>query len=84
MHEANALRKPVFATLLLGILSAVAVVFCVLALFDINQQEENQTLEWLVLVISVPIVLGFHGMAFITLTRVLAFLSSKAKSETTP
>ncbi len=64
-------------SIVLGLLSVLAVVASHLALTDISHGEGDLSLEWTVLRISFAVIVAFHISALITLVRLYRYTASK-------
>jgi hypothetical protein len=69
------LKTQIRVTIVLGMLSLLAVLITHLALTDIYHSEADVTLEWSVVRICALVLLVFIGMALFTLRRALRELS---------
>lgn len=65
------LKTQIRVTIVLGVLSLLAVLITHLALTDIYHGEADVTLEWGVVRICALVLLVFIGMALLTLRRAL-------------
>ena len=60
-------------SLILGLLALIWLILSALALADINQNiEPNLNMEWVVVVITLPILLLFIVLSSITIFRIMA------------
>ena len=66
-------------TLILGILSAIAVLFTYLALCDIASHEPDQTLEWYMVGVGLMIWLAFIVTTLITIRFLFGHLDKQSK-----
>ena len=65
------IKKYAIITLILSVISIVALILSHLALTDINHGEQNLTLEWAILQVSAIIFLVFIVSTILTLIKVL-------------
>lgn len=73
------LETSAIITLVLGIFSAIAVLFTFLALCDIGNQESDQTLEWFVVGIGLIIWLAFIVSTLVTIRFLFGHLEEQSK-----
>lgn len=66
-------------TLVLGIFSAIAVLFTFLALCDIGNQESDQTLEWFIVGIGLIIWVAFIVSTLVTIRFLFGHLEEQSK-----
>jgi hypothetical protein len=71
------LRVSASITLILGILSAIAVLFIYLALCDIANHEPDQTLEWSIVGIGLLIWIALIVSTLVTLKFLFGYLDDK-------
>ena len=67
----NKIKQYAVVTLILSVISIVALILSHLALTDINHGEQNLTLEWTILQVSATIFLVFIVSTILTLIKVL-------------
>jgi len=67
----NRLRRNLWISLVLGVLSLFSIAICFLALVDVFHGESDLSLEWRALRLSFSIILIFNVFSVITLVRVL-------------
>jgi hypothetical protein len=73
------LRVSATITLILGILSAIAVLFTYLALCDIASHEPDQTLEWYIVGVGLLIWLAFIVSTLVTIRFLFVHLKEQSK-----
>lgn len=66
-------------TLILGILSAIAVLFTFLALCDIANHEPDQTLEWYMVGVGLMIWVAFIVSTLVTIRFLFGHLEEQSK-----
>ena len=71
-------------TVVLGVLSVLAIVCCHLALTDIwHGWEPNLDFEWMLVRVGFGVIFLFHVFAFIILAKVFGFLKKQASKDRT-
>ena len=68
----NSLRRNVWISLVLGVLSLASMVICFLALVDVFHGEIDLSTEWKALRLCFSIILIFNVFVVITLVRLLS------------
>ncbi|MBL7968518.1 MAG: hypothetical protein JNK09_16045 [Prolixibacteraceae bacterium] len=71
------LRVSATITVVLGILSAIAVMLTYLALCDIANHEPNQTLEWYMVGVGLLIWIAFIVSALVSMKFLFDYLNNK-------
>jgi len=71
------LRVSATSTLILGILSVIAVLFSYLALCDIANHEPDQTLEWYIVGVGLLIWVAFIISTLVTMKFLFNYLDKK-------
>jgi uncharacterized BrkB/YihY/UPF0761 family membrane protein len=67
----NRLRRNIWISLVLGILSLFSMVICVMALQDVFHGESDLSLEWQIVRLGFSIIFIFNVFVLITLIRLL-------------
>ncbi len=75
--QVKKLRISATITVILGIVSAIAVLFTYLALCDIANYEPNQTLEWYMVGVGLLIWIAFIISTLVTMKFLFDYLDKK-------